>query len=184
MRWIILICLICMTALLLGKPESSVSIYTGKITEFKQELDAIEQAIIDEDKQLKELAANLINNDISTASLSVQVINLNTGFFKVKALDVKLNGKEVFSKKKLNGRMVKVYNKFVDPGRYTFEFKMVVQGAGYALFSYMKGYKYTVNKTVTVNVPVIGKSKIRIYIFKNPDSDDPTKYLGLKIDTL
>ncbi len=163
--------------------ESSVTIYSQKIIEFTKSIDEIEKEIKKEDETLKTLATNLINNDISTGSLIVSVENNDTNFFEIVEIKVLMNSKEIYNKSNPAGGNLAIMSESVDPGEYTFNFEIKLQGKGYKLFSYMNGYKYNVKKEVKVSVPVIGKSNLKFKIYKQ-DSDDnnPEKLLGIKID--
>jgi len=172
---------------LYSKDKTSDSIYKNEIKEFNKILDNINKDIKSEEKQINFLKNSLINNDISSAKLLVELINQDDGHFKIVLADIMINGKRVYNKSNLSDKKLTIFNDASDPGMYTFNFKLVVKGAGYGFFTYMKAYKFTINRTINVEVPSIGKSKIRFIIYKNKSGDsskNPASMLGIKVKVL
>jgi len=179
---ILLISLISFTVY--SKEETSESVYKEEIKEFNRLLDKINKDIKKEEKQINFLKTSLINNDISSAKLEVKLINKDDSYFKIISADIMMNGTEIFTKKNISKKEMIIFNKASDPGMYTFHFKLVVTGAGYGFFTYMKSYKFTINRTIKVEVPNIGKSKIRFTVYKNKKGDNsknPASMLGIKV---
>jgi len=172
---------------LYSKDKTSDSIYNNEIKDFNKTLDKINKDIKSEEKQINFLKDSLINNDISSAKLLVELVNQDDGYFKIISADIMMNGKRVYNKSDLSKKKLTIFNDASDPGLYTFNFKLVVKGAGYGFFTYMKGYKFTINRTIKVEVPSIGKSKIKFIIYKNKKSDsskNPASMLGIKVKVL
>lgn len=168
---------------LYSKENNSDSIYQNEIKEFDKIIDQINQDIKKEKKDISFLKNSLINNEISASKLVVKLINKDDGYFKITKVKITMNGNNILTKDSLGKKELTIFNESSSPGLYTFNFDLYVEGAGYGIFTYMKSYKFRIKRTVKVKVHDIGKSKLKIIIYKKgEDSKHPEKMLGIKIE--
>ena len=166
-----------------SEESNSNSVYRSEIKEFDKIINQINKDIKNEEKDINFLKNSLINNDISASKLVVKLLNKDDGYFKITKINITMNGNNILSKETLNQKELTLFNEPSSPGLYTFNFDLYVEGAGYGIFTYMKSYKFRIRKKVEVKVHDIGKSKLKIIIYKKgEDSKHPEKMLGIKIE--
>jgi len=179
-----IIFLLFLTTLIVFGADSSI--YSKKINDYKITLQNIEARIKRENKALKQLSGNLINNEVSTSKLLISFINHDTSFFEVASMEVFLNGESIFSKKGLTKKVISIRDGNIDPGKYNLKFKIKLVGAGYKIFTYMKTYKLTINREVNTTITDLGTSIIKFNIFKKGDFGNknlkPEDLIEIKIE--
>jgi hypothetical protein len=181
------ICFLLVSFSIYSEDETSNFIYKSEIKEFDDIIDGINKENKGEEVQINFLKNSLINNEISSAKLLVELFNQDNGYFKILKAKIMMNGVEIYNKKNIDKKNITIFNSASDPGMYTFNFNLIVEGAGYGIFTYMKSYKFTINRTIKIEVPNIGKSKVKFTIYKNKkgdDSNNPASMLGIKVKIL
>ncbi len=166
-----------------SRENNSESVYQNEIKEFDRIIDQINKDIKKEEKDINFLKNSLINNEISASKLVVKLLNKDSGYFKITKIKITMNGNNILTRETLDKKELTLFNEAATPGLYTFNFDLYVEGAGYGIFTYMKSYKFRVNRTVKIKVHDIGKSKLKIIIYKKGDDDKhPEKMLGIKVE--
>ncbi len=163
--------------------DSSKSIYKKNIKDFDIEINDLINDLNKEKKEIDFLKNYLLNNESSISSLLIKLINEDDKFFNIKQAVITMNGKEIYNENNISKKEIVIFNSSYNPGEYTFNFKLLVESSGYGVFTYMKSYKFRVDKTIKVSVPEIGKSQLNFVIYHDSNSkkNSPENMLKIKI---
>jgi hypothetical protein len=91
-----------------------------------------------------------------------------------------LDGAEIYAKSDDSGHLgdtkeFEIFNGSIVPGNHTLTVMMIYQGNGYGVFSYIKGYKFTVRGSHTFTAAEGKQTQLKVVGFEkgNPITTDP-----------
>jgi hypothetical protein len=143
-----------------GGPSDSGA-YTVRLRSLEKNVNELKEQIFRTKARLNLLKETVLGGVIGASRAIIKHKNeMGSSFRLIKAVYA-LDGVQIYSKADDTGRLAEmtefdVYNGAIQPGSHTLTVLMLYQGNGFGVFSYLKGYKFTVRSSHTF---VAGESK-------------------------
>jgi hypothetical protein len=144
-----------------GGGASDSGAYTVRLRSLEKNVNELKEQIFRTKARLNLLKETVLGGVIGASRAIIRHKNeMGSSFRLIKAVYA-LDGVQIFSKADDSGRLAEmtefdVYNGAIQPGTHTLTVLMLYQGNGFGVFSYLKGYKFTVKSSHTF---VAGESK-------------------------
>lgn len=135
--------------------------YTVRLRSLEKNVNELKEQIFRTKARLNLLKETVLGGVIGASRAIIRHKNeMGSSFRLIKAVYA-LDGVQIYSKADDTGRLAEmtefdVYNGAIQPGSHTLTVLMLYQGNGFGVFSYLKGYKFTVRSSHTF---VAGESK-------------------------
>ena len=135
--------------------------YTVRLRSLEKNVNELKEQIFRTKARLNLLKETILGGVIGASRAIIKHKNeMGSSFRLIKAVYA-LDGVQIYSKADDTGRLAEmlefdVYNGAIQPGSHTLSVMMLYQGNGFGVFSYLKGYKFTVHASQTF---VAGESK-------------------------
>lgn len=135
--------------------------YTVRLRSLEKNVNELKEQIFRTKARLNLLKETVLGGVIGASRAIIKHKNeMGSSFRLIKAVYA-LDGVQIFAKADDTGRLAEmqefdVYNGAIQPGSHTLSVMMLYQGNGFGVFSYLKGYKFTVHSSQTF---VAGESK-------------------------
>jgi hypothetical protein len=135
--------------------------YTVRLRSLEKNVNELKEQIFRTKARLNLLKETVLGGVIGASRAIIKHKNeMGSSFRLIKAVYA-LDGVQIFAKTDDTGRLSEmqefdVYNGAIQPGSHTLSVMMQYQGNGFGVFSYLKGFKYTVHHSHTF---VAGESK-------------------------
>lgn len=122
---------------------------TVQLRGLEQSVNELKERIFRSKARLNLLKETVLHGVIAGSRAVVRHKNEMGSSFKLVKLIYVLDGKQVYSKSDDSGALDEkkefdVFNGAILPGNHTLSVQMVFRGHGYGIFSYLKGYRFTV----------------------------------------
>ncbi len=143
-----------------GAPTDSGG-YTVRLRSLEKNVNELKEQIFRTKARLNLLKETVLGGVIGASRAIIKHKNeMGSSFRLIKAVYA-LDGVQIYAKADDTGRLAEmqefdVYNGAIQPGSHTLSVMMLYQGNGFGVFSYLKGYKFTVHSSQTF---VAGESK-------------------------
>lgn len=133
-------------------------------SDFSRELRTVEEDVDDlkervfRSKATLQLLRELVSSSASVgARVAVWHVNELSGAYRMESAQYFLNGKNIFSKVDDTGALdeigeLKVHEQALPAGNHDLVVNLTLRGAGYRIFSYLKGYEFRVSSTYSFKV--------------------------------
>ena len=146
--------------------------YTVRLRSLEKNVNELKEQIFRTKARLNLLKETVLGGVIGASRAIIQHKNeMGSSFRLIKAVYA-LDGVQIFSKSDDTGRLAEmtefdVYNGAIQPGSHTLSVVLLYQGNGFGVFSYLKGYKFTVRSSYyfvageakTTAITVVGYEK-------------------------
>ncbi|HVR62807.1 MAG TPA: hypothetical protein VMU50_12970 [Polyangia bacterium] len=135
--------------------------YTVRLRSLERNVNELKEQIFRTKARLNLLKETVLGGVIGASRAIIKHKNeMGSSFRLIKAVYA-LDGVQIFAKTDDTGRLSEmqefdVYNGAIQPGSHTLSVMMQYQGNGFGVFSYLKGFKFTVHSSQTF---VAGESK-------------------------
>ena len=135
--------------------------YTVRLRSLERNVNELKEQIFRTKARLNLLKETVLGGVIGASRAIIKHKNeMGSSFRLIKAVYA-LDGVQIFAKADDTGRLAEmqefdVYNGAIQPGSHTLTVMLQFQGNGFGVFSYLKGFKYTVRSS---NTFVAGESK-------------------------
>ncbi|HEY2900449.1 MAG TPA: hypothetical protein VGL59_07735 [Polyangia bacterium] len=135
--------------------------YTVRLRSLEKNVNELKEQIFRTKARLNLLKETVLGGVIGASRAIIKHKNEMGSSFRLIQAVYALDGVQIFAKADDSGRLAEmqefdVYNGAIQPGPHTLSVKMLYQGNGFGVFSYLKGYKFTVHSSQTF---VAGESK-------------------------
>ncbi len=133
-------------------------------TDFSRELRTVEEDVDDlkervfRSKATLQLLRELVSSSATVgARVAVWHVNELGGGYSMESAQYFLNGKNIFSKVDSTGALddtteLKVHEQALPAGNHDLQVNLTLRGAGYRIFSYLKGYEFRVTSSYEFKV--------------------------------
>lgn len=153
-------------------PDMDGSTYAVRLRDLEQRIDELKEQIRRSHTRLSLLSDTILGGSAAGSRATIMFENEMSGAFRLVRAVFVLDGAVQYNKVDETGALstqksVPIYNGSIPPGDHVMQVVLGLQGHGYGVFSYLRGYKFQVNSshsfTVTegkqVNLRVISYEK-------------------------
>jgi hypothetical protein len=149
-----------------------------KIPDIVKKIKALQKKIKQSQQRMDEVVSIVLNtSDTKGARAILALENMMSGSFVLIQAVVALDGAPIFKKSDDDGLLesgeMEVFNGAILPGEHTLSVLLVYRGAGYGIFSYLKGYRFKVRSTHKFKVKE-GKG-VKLTVVGYEKGDEETK---------
>jgi hypothetical protein len=135
-------------------PSASSGTYLVQLKGLEQRVNELKEKIFRSKARLNLLKETVLHGVIAGSRSIIKHKNEMGSSFKLVKLVYAVDGAQIYSKADDSGALdakkeFEVFNGSIVPGTHTISAVMIFQGHGYGIFSYLKGYKFTVRSSHT-----------------------------------
>ena len=135
-------------------PAPTDGSYVVQLKELEQRVNELKERIFRSKARLNLLKETVLHGVIAGSRAIIKHKNEMGSSFRLVKLVYAVDGAQIFSKADQTGdlndkKQFEVFNGSIVPGNHTISVLMVFRGHGYGIFSYLKGYKFTVRSSHT-----------------------------------
>jgi hypothetical protein len=162
-------------------PQATTGVsYTVKLHDLERKVNELKEQIFRSKARLNLLKETVLHGVIAGSRAVIMHRNEMGGTYTLVKLVYALDGAEIFAKADDGGHLgdnkeFEIFNGSIVPGNHTISVIMQYQGNGYGVFSYLKGYKFTVKDSKTFTFGEGKQTQLRVVGFEkgNPITTDP-----------
>jgi hypothetical protein len=146
--------------------------YTVRLRSLEKNVNELKEQIFRTKARLNLLKETVLGGVIGASRAVIRHKNEMGSSFRLVKAAYALDGVQIYSKSDDTGRLAEmqefdVYNGAIQPGSHTLSVVLLYQGNGFGVFSYLKGYKFTVKsshsfvaaESKSTNITVVGYEK-------------------------
>jgi len=152
--------------------SSDPGAYTVRLRSLEKNVNELKEQIFRTKARLNLLKETVLGGVIGASRAVIRHKNEMGSSFRLIRAAYALDGVQIYSKADETGRLAEmtefdVYNGAIQPGSHTLSVVLLYQGNGFGVFSYLKGYKFTVKsshsfvaaESKSTNITVVGYEK-------------------------
>jgi hypothetical protein len=129
--------------------ESADEVYDLRIRELETKVDDLKETVFRSKSRIVLLKETVLNGTIAGSRAVVSHLNELGATYELQRAFYSLDGARIFNEKDTTGALddkdhIEVYKGSISPGTHRISVLMELQGSGFNLFSYMDGYKFSV----------------------------------------
>ena len=149
-----------------------------KIPDIVKKIKALQKKIKQSQKRMDDVVSIVLNTSETKGAKAILALNnkMSGSFVLIQAV-VNLDGAPIFKKTDDDGLLesgeMEVFNGAILPGEHTLSVLLVYRGAGYGIFSYLKGYRFKVRSSHKFKVKE-GKG-VKLTVVGYEKGDEETK---------
>jgi hypothetical protein len=146
--------------------------YTVRLRSLEKNVNELKEQIFRTKARLNLLKETVLGGVIGASRAVIRHKNEMGSSFRLIKAAYALDGVQIYSKADDSGRLAEmqefdIYNGAIQPGSHTLSVVLQYQGNGFGVFSYLKGYKFTVKsshsfvagESKSTNITVVGYEK-------------------------
>lgn len=131
--------------------------YSKELRTVEEEVNGLKERVFRSKATLQLLKELVVEGASSGARVVVWHLNQMGKGYAMESVQYFLDGKNVYTKVDPGGQLaavkeMKVHEQSVPPGTHNLQVKMVLRGAGYGVFQYLRTYQFNVNGSYSVKV--------------------------------
>ncbi|MDI1450876.1 hypothetical protein [Polyangium sp. 6x1] len=157
--------------------------YAVRLRDLEQRIDELKEQIRRSHTRLSLLSDTILSSGGAGSRANLKYTNELSGAFKITRLLVVLDGAVQYNKTDQTGAIaeageIPIFNGSIPPGDHTVQVLVNLQGNGYGVFSYMRGYRLEVRsnhsftalegKTMTLQIVSFEKGGVTVPIEERP----------------
>ena len=128
--------------------------YVVRLKELEQRVNELKERIFRSKARLNLLKETVLHGVIAGSRAIIQHENAMGSSFRLVKVVYAIDGAKIYAKSDDTGaldkkRKFEIFNGSIVPGNHTISVQMVFRGHGYGIFSYLRGYKFTVRSSHT-----------------------------------
>jgi len=136
------------------EPNPTSGSYVVQLKELEQRVNELKERIFRSKARLNLLKETVLHGVIAGSRAIIKHKNEMGSSFRLVKLVYALDGAKIYSKSDDTGaldekREFEIFNGSIVPGNHTISVQMIFRGHGYGIFSYLRGYKFTVRSSHT-----------------------------------
>jgi hypothetical protein len=152
--------------------SSDAGAYTVRLRSLEKNVNELKEQIFRTKARLNLLKETVLGGVIGASRAVIRHKNEMGSSFRLVKAAYALDGVQIYAKSDDTGRLADmsefdVYNGAIQPGSHTLSVVLLYQGNGFGVFSYLKGYKFTVKsshsfvaaESKSTNITVVGYEK-------------------------
>jgi len=154
--------------------------YTVRLHDLERRVNELKEQIFRSKARLNLLKETVLHQVIGSSDAIITHRNEMGSTYNLIKLVYALDGAEIFAKSDDTGHLgdskeFEIFNGSIVPGNHTLTVLMIYQGNGYGVFSYIKGYKFTVRDSHTFTAAEGKQTQLKVVGFEkgNPITTDP-----------
>lgn len=152
-------------------PNPTSSGYAVQLKQLEQRVNELKERIFRSKARLNLLKETVLHGVIAGSRAIIKHKNEMGSSFRLVKLIYAIDGAKIYSKADDSGgldekREFEVFNGSIVPGNHTISVQMVFRGHGYGIFSYLKGYKFTVRSSHTFTAAEGRQNAITVMAFE------------------
>jgi hypothetical protein len=137
-----------------AEPNPTSGSYVVQLKELEQRVNELKERIFRSKARLNLLKETVLHGVIAGSRAIIKHKNDMGSSFRLIKVVYAVDGAKIYSKADDSGglnekREFEVFNGSIVPGNHTISVQMVFRGHGYGIFSYLRGYKFTVRSSHT-----------------------------------
>jgi hypothetical protein len=141
--------------------------YSKELRTVEEEVNGLKERVFRSKATLQLLKELVVEGASSGARVVVWHLNQLGKGYAMESVQYFLDGKNVYTKVDPGGQLaavkeMKVHEQSVPPGTHNLQVKMVLRGAGYGVFSYLRTYQFNVQSSHSVKVQDGRASVVRV----------------------
>jgi hypothetical protein len=159
---------------------TSGTAYTVRLHELERRVNELKEQIFRSKARLNLLKETVLHQVIGSSDALITHRNEMGSTYNLIKLVYALDGAEIYAKSDDSGHLgdtkeFEIFNGSIVPGNHTLTVMMIYQGNGYGVFSYIKGYKFTVRGSHTFAAAEGKQTQLKVVGFEkgNPITTDP-----------
>jgi hypothetical protein len=135
-----------------GAPPMDGATYAVRLRDLEQRIDELKEQIRRSHTRLSLLSDTILNGGGAGSRAIIKFSNELSSAFKVTRVLVVLDGAVQYNKTDQSGALaeqteIPIFNGSVPPGDHVLQVLVNLQGHGYGMFSYMRGYRFEVRSS-------------------------------------
>ena len=151
--------------------DVSAGTYAVRLRDLEQRINELKEEIFRSKARLSLLAETVLQGVVAGAQAVIVHENHMSSSFRLVKAQYALDGAPIFStadeSDALDGQPeVQVYNGSIVPGEHTLSVNLEYRGHGYGVFSYLRGYRFTVRSSHSFTVPESRSITLRVIGFE------------------
>ncbi len=132
--------------------------YAVRLRDLEQRINELKEQIFRSKARLSLLAETVLEGVVGGGQAVIVHENRMSQSYKLVRVVYALDGAPIFTKADEEGTLseqqeFEIYNGSIVPGEHTLTVSLEYRGHGFGVFSYLKGYRFTVRSTYTFAVP-------------------------------
>ena len=154
-----------------------------RLNDLQAEINDLESKLRNSHSQLNLLSQTILSGGTGGARAQIQFLNQLSEAFRVTQAMFVLDGAVQYNQRDTSGKLaaqkeIPVFSGLIPPGDHTLQVLVKLQGHGYGVFSYLRGYKFEVKsthafrttggKTMSLNVEAYEKGGVTTALEQRP----------------
>lgn len=153
-------------------PVMDGATYAVRLRDLEERIDQLKEQIRRSHTRLSLLSDTILSGGGAGSRANIRFLNELSGAFKTTRLLIVLDGAVQYNKTDQSGALseqteIPIFNGSIPPGDHTVQVLLNLQGSGYGVFSYLRGYRFEVRSShsfttvdgKTVNLQAIAYEK-------------------------
>jgi hypothetical protein len=133
------------------------STYAVRLRDLEQRIDELKEQIRRSHTRLSLLSDTILSGGVGGARAEIRFVNNMSSAFRLTRALVVLDGAVQFNKQDESGALAEqkdmpIFSGTIPPGDHTLQVLVKHRGHGYGVFSYLRGYEFTVKSTHSFTV--------------------------------
>ncbi len=129
--------------------EAGDEVYDVRIRELETKVDDLKEKVFRSKSRIVLLKETVLTGNLAGSRAIVSHINDIGGAYVLKRIHYALDGSRIYNKADKDGELddedsIELFNGSITPGTHRISILMELKGSGYGVFSYMDGYKFTI----------------------------------------
>lgn len=153
------------------QPGESDASYAVRLKALEQRVDELKEKIFRSKARLNLLKETVLHGVIAGSRAVILHRNEMGGSFRLIKAVYAIDGAQIFAKADDSGALgdkkeFEIFNGSIVPGNHTVSVLLLYQGHGYGIFSYLKGYKFTVRSSHTFTAAEGKQTQLKVVGFE------------------
>lgn len=152
-------------------PENDGSTYVVRLRDLEQRIDELKEQIRRSHTRLSLLSETILSGGIGGARAEINFKNEMSDAFRLTRVLVVLDGAVQYNKQDDTGALasqaqIPIFSGAVPPGDHSVQVRVELRGHGYGVFSYLRGYRFTVPSTHSFTVTEGKSIQLDVVLFE------------------
>jgi hypothetical protein len=133
-------------------PAMDGATYAVRLRDLEERIDQLKEQIRRSHTRLSLLSDTILSGGGAGSRANIRFLNELSGAFKTTRLLIVLDGAVQYNKTDQSGALseqteIPIFNGSIPPGDHTVQVLLNLQGSGYGVFSYLRGYRFEVRSS-------------------------------------
>ena len=151
--------------------ENDGSTYVVRLRDLEQRIDELKEQIRRSHTRLSLLSETILSGGIGGARAEITFKNEMSDAFRLTRVLVVLDGAVQYNKQDDTGALasqaqIPIFSGAVPPGDHSVQVRVELRGHGYGVFSYLRGYRFTVPSTHSFTVTEGKSIQLEVVLFE------------------